>query len=85
MKKLARGWRRHLAWRARAKGTPPLPILELAAHALGDAPEAEAEEKDEEDEDDAAGEEIVAVRRVHHVLVERQRTLHGGNLRNHSV
>lgn len=58
----------------------PLPVLQLLAHPLGDAAKAEAEHKDKEDEDHARGEEIVAVRRVHHVLVERQRAFHRGHL-----
>jgi hypothetical protein len=58
----------------------PLPVLELAADALSDAAKAESEEEDDQDENHAAGEEVVPVRRVHHVLIQGQRTVNRSNL-----
>jgi hypothetical protein len=58
----------------------PLPVLELAADALSDAAKTESEKEDDKDENHAAGEEVVPVRRVHHVLIQGQRTVNRSNL-----
>jgi hypothetical protein len=63
----------------------PLPVLELAADALCDAAKAESEEKDDEDEDHAAGEEVVPVRRIHHVLIQGQRAVNRSNLEKNKI